>query len=316
MQGMGARCAFAFGIVAAILLSSAPVPSKADAPAPEAPSSSMPALPILGGNHVLYVLAVGLDASTRSKIVVSLTQRLDEFSLKDNAWVFAEPGWSVSDYVNQCTAHPKSTEGAILLNVGASASGSRNDFFYTKNWYELDSDALFVTCDRTTATAKPTYGVAWESGMLSGFHAKKTYEQLFSASALLFAAASTVSTFIPSHSLTTTSVMRFPVPNPLPRKGSVAETTTTAGTTTNPSSLANSTAAFLTPALALTNGNSPAKPILEEMVWNAAEVVVTRMVDRMDCPLKPGRKRTDPKLPDVGTPPPPAPFCAAAPTDR
>jgi hypothetical protein len=101
----------------------------------------LPLLPILGGKRVLYVIAIGADYSARSKVVATLAEHLDKYRLRDSPWIFAEPAWSVEDYLKQCIAYPQSTEGAIMLSVAGTATGSQNNFFYTKNWFALDSDA-------------------------------------------------------------------------------------------------------------------------------------------------------------------------------
>jgi hypothetical protein len=263
----------------------------------------LPVLPVLGGKRVLYVIAIGADYSARSKVVASLAERLEKYRLRDNPWLFAEPDWTVGDYISQCVAYPQTTDGAILLSIAATANGNYNRFFYTKNWLEIDSDAAFITCG-APAGGKPAPGIAWASGVQLGYASRNTYAQLFSAAALLFAAASTASTFIPSHTLTTATTTVFPHPSPIPPQGSTAEQTTTTSKVSNPGALANSSAALLTPALAF--APAPAQvPILDGMTWNAAEEVVTSLIERMDCAALQPQANSKTVLYT------PAPFCAA-----
>ncbi|HEY1654544.1 MAG TPA: hypothetical protein VGF86_05470 [Candidatus Tumulicola sp.] len=261
----------------------------------------LPVLPVLGGNRVLYVFAIGSDHSSRSKIIATLAERLQKYRLRNNPWIFAEPDWAVGDYVNQCTAHPESTEGAILLTVAATAAGTMNRFFYTRNWFELDSDAAFITCD-SVAGSKPTYGISWVSGVKEGYASRNTYAQLFSAAALLFAAASTVSTFIPSHATATATTTVFPRTKPIPPSGQQVEQVTTSSTTSNPGALANSSAAILAPALAFAPAETA--PAVDGMTWNAAEVTVDALVGRMNCP--PLDAKPNPKTVSHSS----APFCS------
>ncbi|MEO6991607.1 MAG: hypothetical protein ABI346_10850 [Candidatus Baltobacteraceae bacterium] len=115
----------------------------------------LPVLPVLGGNRVLYIIAIGADTSARSKIVATLAERLQKYRLRRNPWIFAEPDWTVGEYIAQCQGQPPSTEGAVLLSIAATASGSSNTFFYSKNWFELDSDAAFITCDPSAMNCTP-----------------------------------------------------------------------------------------------------------------------------------------------------------------
>jgi hypothetical protein len=248
--------------------------------APAAPTG-LPVIPILGGRRVLYVIAIGGDYSARSKIVATLAEHLEKYRLRDRPWVFAQPAWSVEDYLKQCIAYPQSTEGAVLLSVAATATGSQNNFFYTKNWFALDSDAAFITCD-WTGSGKPTYGISWAAGTQVGYASRDTYAQLFSAAALLFAAASTVSNFIPSHTTGTATTTVFPKSEPIPPGGEIAEQTTTTSKTSNPSSLANSSAALLAPSLAFAPAQAQT-PVVDGMTWNAAEAVVSSLLERMNC---------------------------------
>ncbi|HXM07862.1 MAG TPA: hypothetical protein VN936_10375, partial [Candidatus Acidoferrum sp.] len=253
--------------------------------APAAPTG-LPVLPVLGGRRVLYVIAIGADYSARSKVVATLAEHLDKYRLRDNPWIFAEPAWSVEDYLKQCVAYPQSTEGAIMLSVAATATGSQNNFFYTKNWFALDSDAAFITCD-WAGNGKPTYGISWAAGTQVGYASRDTYAQLFSAAALLFAAASTVSNFIPSHTTATATTTVFPKSEPIPPGGEIAEQTNTTSKTSNPSSLANSSAALLAPALAFAPAQAQI-PVVDGMTWNAAEDVVASLLRRMNCALSQG----------------------------
>jgi hypothetical protein len=282
-------------------------PSAQPAPAAEPPAAThpgLPVLPILGGNHALYVIAIGADASARSKVVASLAERLQHYRLRHNPWILAEPDWSVADYLAQCQAQPQSTDGAVLASIAATAGGASNKFFYNKNWFALDSDAAFITCD-ASPSGKPTSGIAWDAGVQQGYAIRNTYSQLFSAAALLFAAASTVSTFIPSHTSTTMTTTAFPTSNPIPPAGQTTGKTTSTSTTSNPSSLANSSAALLAPALAFANPAPPA-PIVDAMTWNAAEAVVDLLMGRMHCTPLHGEG------PTAGQPE--APFCAVSQT--
>jgi len=297
-------------IFTAVLLVSGPSAALAQqssppsAPAEPAPATrpGLPVLPVLGGKHVLYVIAIGADYSARSKVIATLAERLEKYRLRDNPWIFAEPEWAVGDYISQCVAHPETTEGAILLSIAATATGSANKFFYTKNWFEVDSDAAFVTCD-ASATSKVTSGISWASGVQLGYASRDTYAQLFSAAALLFAAASTVSSFIPSHTSTMATTTVFPKTEPIPPGGETVEQVSTISKVSNPASLANSSAALLTPALAFATPQSQ-PPVVDGMTWNAAEAVVDSLVERMNCPQL--QKDPNAKLVSYS----PAPFCS------
>jgi hypothetical protein len=275
-------------------------PAAAQPGAPGRPG--LPVLPVLGGNRVLYVIAIGADYSARSKVIASLAERLEKYHLRNDPWIFAEADWTVGDYINQCVANPQSTEGAILLSIAATAAGTFNKFFYSENWFHLDSDAAFITCD-ATASGKTTYGISWASGVQIGSATKNTYAQLFSAAALIFSAASTISTFIPSHTVTTTTTMVFPTPRPIPPGGQTTGQTTTISKTSNPASLANSSAALLAPALAFAPSTAQT-PIVDGMTWLAAESVVDSLVKRMNCAPLQGAPNAK------SIPYSPAPFCA------
>jgi hypothetical protein len=288
VRSMLSRQAAAVFLTAAFLALGSPVASAQQVVAPAATAESVPAgppglpvLPVLGGRRVLYVIAIGADYSARSKVVATLAEHLDKYRLRDNPWIFAEPAWSVEDYLKQCVAYPQSTEGAIMLSVAATATGSQNNFFYTKNWFALDSDAAFITCD-WAGSGKPTYGISWAAGTQVGYASRDTYAQLFSAAALLFAAASTVSNFIPSHTTATATTTVFPKSEPIPPGGEIAEQTTTTSKTSNPASLANSSAALLAPALAFAPAQAQ-PPVVDGMTWNAAESVVASLLERMNC---------------------------------
>ncbi|HEY3675068.1 MAG TPA: hypothetical protein VGK84_03675 [Candidatus Tumulicola sp.] len=278
-----------------------PPPAAAESAA--VPRPGLPTLPVLGGKRVLYVLAIGSDYSARSKVVATLAEHLEKYRLRNDPWVFAESEWTVEDYLKQCVTYPQSTEGAILLSVAATANGSNNQFFYTKNWFELDSDAAYITCD-SSATGKATYGISWAAGTQLGYASRDTYAQLFSAAALLFAAASTVSNFIPSHTTSTATTTVYPKSEPIPPGGETAEQTTTTSKTSNPSSLANSSAALLAPSLAFAPAQAQA-PIVDGMTWNAAEAVVAAILTRMNCPPLQGAPTAASALHA------PAPFCSA-----
>jgi hypothetical protein len=290
VRSMLSRHVAAVYLTAAFFALGSPIASAQQAAPPAAPAESAPAaptglpvLPILGGRRVLYVIAIGADYSARSKVVATLAEHLDKYRLRDNPWIFAEPAWSVEDYLKQCVAYPQSTEGAIMLSVAATATGSQNNFFYTKNWFALDSDAAFITCD-WAGSGKPTYGISWAAGTQVGYASRDTYAQLFSAAALLFAAASTVSNFIPSHTTATATTTVFPKSEPIPPGGEIAEETTTTSKTSNPSSLANSSAALLAPSLAFAPTQAQT-PVVDGMTWNAAEAVVESLLGRMNCAL-------------------------------
>lgn len=263
------------------------------------PTPTRPAILVLGAKHVIYVLAVGADEPTRGKIIASLAERLQDYRLKDDAWVFPEPDWTLADYVNQCGKDKSGTEGALVVGIAATASGTIDRFFYRKNWTELDANAVYITCD--------PLGYAWHSRIEIGTHMKSTYTQLFSAVSLILALGSTVAPFIPSHEATSSTVTVFPTTNPISSGGEISQVTKGSQTAINPSALNTAATALLAPALTFANPSSP-PPISDELTWNAAEDAVSQIAAQMNCP--PTSQGSPVPKPTAENTPTPAVFCA------
>lgn len=95
--------------------------------------------------NVLIVLSAGADASTAAKLLASMSNRLNGYSLANGAFVVAEPAWSVNDFINSCKSDP-TVFGALIVTELSVASGGRDWFVYRRLSVQVAGQALWIAC--------------------------------------------------------------------------------------------------------------------------------------------------------------------------
>lgn len=71
--------------------------------------------------------------------------------LSPRLWIIAEPTWSVTDFVTQCTTDPQDTAGALILGAVENDTGSNNFIFWSEGYTRLYVDAFFVSCEERSS---------------------------------------------------------------------------------------------------------------------------------------------------------------------
>lgn len=150
---------FALGIVllAAIpiiaVVSIKPSEALADTPPSTAAPAAMPQVepiipfqPINPSQHVIFVLGAGAERAVRGKLIAWLVGYLQDFELKNDAWLIPEPDWTPSDYVRHCQSNYKFTDGAFVVNLAGALSAIYTDPLRHRAVTQLDGNVFYASC--------------------------------------------------------------------------------------------------------------------------------------------------------------------------
>jgi hypothetical protein len=289
-------------------------------------------LPSVRGTHpVIFVLGTGADPGVVSKLVSTLTVYLnagrDEagYRFAGDAILIPEPTWTPQTYAAACETSPN-VAGAVVVDVTASGSGSRDEFVSRRSWNAVEATALYAQCAHGT----PAY--VWVSDIQQAQSRQSTFTPLMPL-AMLLTLGAMYEEFVPARSTSTTSRRLFPAPKPTPPSGYVSETDTTNTSTINSAQLGSVAGGFLSSSIAYTNNAVPLTTTAVDLQsWNTLQALAMRLIGDMNCwqpapePIHAPRAQdiVGParRLPAYNPPPglgayaagrPSAPFCAQPP---
>lgn len=137
-------------------------PSATPSPTPTIPFNYRePGASTAAGTRLIYVFAIGLDPSTRQKVVATLARELqynqyqigkaDSTLIASPAKIVPEPDWGVPDYLNSCqppdSKNPQNlTAGAVIAGLDSSAAFSETAYVYRTNVSEIRGTLLYSLC--------------------------------------------------------------------------------------------------------------------------------------------------------------------------
>jgi len=158
----------------------------------------------------LFVVAIATDAPTSAKLAVEIAGRIEQDGVVNaNYWVASAPGGSaIQDFVNQCATDPASTAGALIVYNANSQMGTWNFLIYSRQFAQLNLDALLVSCTSDKDHPNGRAEVQWVGHDIQGWGNQKT-ATLFP----IVAVATAVYSFLQQQ--TTSTQMTYPAPTPV-----------------------------------------------------------------------------------------------------
>ncbi len=240
-----------------------------------------------GFKPVIFVMGFGADVPMVSKLVSTLTVFLnagrDEagYHFVGNAILIPEPTLTLASYAAQCESSPN-VEGAIVVNIGASGSGSSDEFISRRSWTAIEATTSYAQCSHTTARGSPAF--TWLSNIERQESQHSTFTPLMPLATLL-ALTSMYEDFAPVRSTNVTSRRTgIPAPKPVPSTGYVSEVDTSNTTSYNASQLGGIAGSFLGSSINYTNSSAPLTPTAVDLqTWNTLQALAMKLIGDMNC---------------------------------
>lgn len=128
------------------------VPTASPTPTPGALPINPPLSP---RQPTVFTIALGGDSATNSRLAIELAFQLElAYSFPRNRWVAPEPGWTVSNFIDQCNKDPGNTAGAIAL-IPVVEAPTDSYLLFTRSWTQLDVVAMALDCEPPSAPVAP-----------------------------------------------------------------------------------------------------------------------------------------------------------------
>lgn len=217
----------------------------AAAPAPAA-AARTPDPTIRYAHPVVFVLSLGTDNATGSRIATALAARLRAKDRTDpklpvkNAWVVPQGSWLLGDYLQQCARDPN-TLGAFIVLPPSTAQSSVNWIVLLETRTAAQFSVMVAACDHSATAAPATAGepaptmspganteVVWASDPVAG-KAGRSQVEIFPISIL----TSIYLAFAPQRQYQTVTNQVYPTTVPIPKGGERTSVATTNQTTLN-----------------------------------------------------------------------------------
>jgi hypothetical protein len=175
--------------------------------------------PMFFRRKTLFVLAVAGDPATSAKLSVETARTImASKALADGAWAISAPGWGIQEFINQCSARPESTIGALIYYNAVQENGNNNYLLIARGTTQIDADALIAEClDPTKNPAEPIQ-IDWVGNDAVGLGSRNSFSFL-----PLAAIATAISAFNTAHSVSSETDTTYNFPSSTPRpNGSVS----------------------------------------------------------------------------------------------
>src|SRR5665213_2395588 len=132
-------------------LAARPLPARAatpvPTPVPTATPTPMPSPYLTYAYHSVIVFAQSSDAPTAARVSVEVARQfaeIDELHTNHAAFI-PQPGWSLGDYLRQCSNDPNTVGGVLIVPVTAQ-SASDNYLIGSRSWMAVDIFGMFLDC--------------------------------------------------------------------------------------------------------------------------------------------------------------------------
>ena len=238
---------------------------------------------------VIFVLGIGSDAATVSKLVSTLTVYLNDgketagYHFVHDAIMIPEPSWTTDYFASQCENSPH-VEGAIVVNVTAAGSGASDEFVSRQNWTAIEATAAYAQCSHPPAASRGVPSYVWASNIAQAESHHSTFTPLLPLSVLLTLGAM-YEEFAPQRATQMTTKRLFPAPKTVPKSGYESEVDTANTTTLNAAQVGSVAGGFLTSSIAYTNSAAPLTqtPAVDQQTWNTLQSIAIKLIGDMNC---------------------------------
>jgi hypothetical protein len=209
-----AHAALAALVASSLALSAVSFP-RAAASAQAAPKDlTVPTPSLHFAQPTIYTLSISSDAITNARMAVELAHLMNLLYQNPHLFVPAPSGWSINDFLVQCSQERSGILGALIVMPPSIVAGVQSHVLYRTSYADIGLFAVAANCDNPSPNALGGT-VVWRSE----YHSKSSSAATFTFFYPILAALSLYVAIAPQKAYATTTTVVHPTPSPTPKPG-------------------------------------------------------------------------------------------------